>query len=72
MIYPNPTTGNFMVESKGGTLSVMGLDGRLIGEYDLKEGKDKVGLPQGLAAGMYMLEYHGPKAGKVLRLVYQP
>ena len=72
MLYPNPTNGNFIVESGGGRISLMSLDGRVLKEYELAEGKDKIELPQGIAAGMYMIKYRGPKTDKVLRLIYQP
>ena len=71
-LYPNPTSGNFIAESSGGTLSLMSIDGRVLQEYKLAKGKVKLELPAALAAGVYMIKYKGAEKDRILRLVYQP
>jgi hypothetical protein len=71
-LYPNPTSANFIVESGGGQLLIMSLDGRVAKEYTLEEGKVKLELPEGFATGVYLVKYKGENSEKVLKLVYQP
>lgn len=70
-LYPNPTNGNFIAESSGGRLSLMSIDGRVLKEYKLKKGKERLELPESLAAGVYMIKYKGAEIDEVLRLIYQ-
>ncbi len=54
-IYPNPTKGLLNVKAKiGGTLQITNLHGQDIGSYVVKAGTNKIELPQGLAAGVYV------------------
>jgi hypothetical protein len=73
-VYPNPTTGEFIVDCAGGTLSLVSIDGRVLKEYEAAEGKTELQLPQSLTPGVYMLKYTPEKGtGSTLtRLVYQP
>ena len=71
LVYPNPTNGNFIAESSGGRLSLMSIDGRVLKEYKLKKGKERLELPESLAAGVYMIKYKGAEIDEVLRLIYQ-
>jgi hypothetical protein len=72
LIYPNPTSGEVTIESKGGKVALITLDGRLLQELQIKEGKCKMELPASLAAGVYLIKYTGADSEKVLRLTYAP
>ena len=72
LLYPNPTNGNFIAESSGGRLLLLSIDGRVLREYELKRGKQRLQLPPGLAAGVYLVKYRGEEGERVVRLTYQP
>lgn len=73
-LYPNPSSGNFIVESRGmARLAIIRLDGKLVAEYELKDGGNDVSLPKGLAPGVYIARYKPdgrPPVSK--KLIYQP
>lgn len=73
-LYPNPSSGNFIVECASGRLTVFAADGRQVADYDVAEGKTDVQLPAGLSPGVYLTRYK-PKDGGLpvnKQLIYQP
>ena len=73
-LYPNPSCGNFIVESQGvAMLIVMSLEGRIIAQYELAGGKNEISLPKIIASGIYTVQYKSdgrPPVNK--KLIYQP
>jgi hypothetical protein len=58
-IYPNPVTGNmFTIQTTAaGTLTVMAVDGKLIGQYAVPVGTTPLSLNDTAASGVYMLKF---------------
>jgi hypothetical protein len=74
MLYPNPTTGDFTIESpEAGTFTITTLEGKTAAKIALTQGKNAINMPKELAAGIYMCRYAGSGGSKVvIRLVYEP
>ncbi|MES2702142.1 MAG: FG-GAP-like repeat-containing protein [Bacteroidota bacterium] len=72
-LYPNPTTGSFMVEaSDNGRLIIYTLDGRELANHSITAGATRIELPKGIASGVYMCRYLGNGGQTVIvRLVYE-
>jgi uncharacterized protein YjdB len=73
-VYPNPTAGAVNIESsQSGSFALIGIDGKLIAQYEIAVGQNIISLPGELAAGTYMGRFT-PVGGaaKVIRLLYQP
>ena len=65
-LYPNPTSGNITVSvSDAGTLNVYTALGTIAATYTLKEGKNNIGLPSNLAAGIYLGRFR-TRDGRIL------
>jgi len=73
-LYPNPSSGNFMIESHGAArLAIVSLEGRTVAEYDVKEGRNEIWLPKGVAQGVYTVRYKAEgKEAVNKKLIYQP
>jgi hypothetical protein len=58
-IYPNPVTGNmFTIQTTAaGTLTVMAVDGKLIGQYAVPVGTTPLSLNDTAASGVYMVKF---------------
>lgn len=72
-LYPNPTSGNFIVdcETEGGFV-ITAIDGRVIAEYKLKQGKNELELPAGIVSGVYLTRYEPVKGEPVIKkLIYR-
>jgi hypothetical protein len=70
-VYPNPTTGSFTVETNGGHLTIMSIDGKLVSEHELVRGNTTLQLPERSATGIYLLQFRGERDVVNLRLVKQ-
>jgi uncharacterized protein YjdB len=73
-VYPNPTAGAVNIESsQSGIFALIGIDGKLIAQYEIAVGQNIIAIPAELAAGSYMGRFI-PVDGavKVIRLLYQP
>ncbi|HYD20240.1 MAG TPA: T9SS type A sorting domain-containing protein [Flavipsychrobacter sp.] len=69
-VYPNPTTGEFMVESKDeGSAVISDLQGRVIERIHIAKGKNPMSLPACLVAGVYLLQYRNEKGAVNVKLV---
>ena len=74
-LYPNPTTGAFTIQSgSAGTGVLYNLQGLRVVQYDVKEGRNDIALPSGLASGIYMLRFTDNTTGSTYntRLVFHP
>jgi hypothetical protein len=74
VVYPNPTAGAVNIESsQSGIFALIGIDGKLIAQYEIAVGQNIIAIPGELAAGTYMGRFI-PVDGavKVIRLLYRP
>ena len=54
-IYPNPTMGNFNLQSKvDGLFTLLSIDGKQLATYNVTAGVNELSLPNGLAVGLYL------------------
>ncbi len=72
-LYPNPTVGSLTINtSVGGRMTVMTIDGRTVGSYELTAGSNTVQLSSDLAAGAYMCQFAGTDGStQQVRMVLQ-
>ena len=74
-VYPNPTTGIFMMEtSTSGLVTIMGSDGREIIRFGIGKGVSELKLPANSTPGIYtvIFEAEGSGAKTTRKLVYKP
>jgi uncharacterized protein YjdB len=74
VIFPNPTSGMFTINSpEAGTLSVLAVNGKVVANYNIDKGNTNIVLPQELAVGVYVCRFNGADgAAATIRLIYQP
>lgn len=54
-VYPNPTSGAITASvPEKGTISIVNLQGQVVGAYELQQGNNQLQLPSGLPAGNYI------------------
>ena len=72
-LYPNPTVGSLTINtSVAGRMTVMTIDGRTAGSYELTAGTNTVQLSSELAAGVYMCQFTGTDGStQQVRMVLQ-
>lgn len=58
-LYPNPAKNflYFSTPAEPGQLWLRSIDGRVIQQWNIEETTQSIGLPKGLAAGLYLVEY---------------
>lgn len=67
-VYPNPGTGNFIVQSDvNGNCKVVDMNGRLVKEFELKTGMNALDITES-ATGVYLLHLETAKGTKVVKL----
>ncbi len=73
-IYPNPTTGSFVVSTQvPGTLSVWSIDGKLVFNKAIADKETSIVLPAGITSGIYVSRFTDIEGNStVVRLNYQP
>ena len=74
-VYPNPTTGAFTIQSGSPGRGVLyNLQGLKVVQYDVKEGRNDIALPSGLASGIYILRFTDSASGSTYntRFVFHP
>ena len=70
LVYPNPTTGEFMADAKDeGSGVISDLQGREIDRFHILKGKNEMSLPVGLASGVYLLQYRTAHGHVNVRLI---
>lgn len=73
-VYPNPTSGAITASvPEKGTISIVNLQGQVVGAYELQQGNNQLQLSSGLAPGLYMgkvLLANGQQT--LVKIVYQP
>lgn len=55
-----------------GVLTVSSIDGRQVGQYEIKEGKNNVTLPETLNTGVYMGRFVSGNKTYIIQLIYRP
>jgi len=72
-IYPNPTVGSVTINTTvAGRMTVMTIDGRTAGSYELTAGANAIQLSSDLAAGVYMCQFLGTDGStQQVRMVLQ-
>jgi trimeric autotransporter adhesin len=72
-IYPNPTVGSVTINTTvAGRMTVMTIDGRTAGSYELTAGANAIQLSSDLAAGVYMCQFIGTDGStQQVRMVLQ-
>jgi len=72
-MYPNPTVGSLTINTTiDGRMTVMTIDGRTAGIYELTAGTNAVQLSSDLAAGVYMCQFTGTDGStQQVRMVLQ-
>ncbi len=73
-IYPNPTTGRFIVNaSLPGNIIIYNIEGMITGQYNIAQGTNTFQIPNNVSPGIYIVKYTSldNSNNKILRLIYQ-
>ena len=72
-IHPNPTNGNFIfTTSEAGSVNFYDLKGSIQWSTRVKKGRSILAVPEGIAAGTYLVRFVGNNTGVQKTIVYQP
>ncbi|MCB0700372.1 MAG: SBBP repeat-containing protein [Chitinophagales bacterium] len=73
-VYPNPTTGEFILQSKySGVLYLNSIDGRQVAEYNVLSKEQRLKLPSDLSPGLYIGRFQTEdNLTYRIQLLYQP
>ncbi len=73
-IFPNPTSGTFTVTTTNtGVLYLISMEGKTVGQFDIKESTSSFSMPGLLAPGTYIYRFvNNDGAATTGRLVYKP
>jgi len=73
-IFPNPTSGTFTVTTpNAGVLHLVSMEGKEVGQFDIKDLTSSFNIPDGLAPGVYIYQFiDGNGSVTSGRLVYTP
>lgn len=73
-IYPNPASKTFTVWSKSaGIMNLFSIEGRKEGMYHISAGTNSLNLPEGLAAGVYFVNFVGEgETNNMVKLIVEP
>jgi hypothetical protein len=59
-LFSNPSNGRFVVDvPAGGSVDVLSAEGKRVAGYSVKKGTNELTLPDGIADGMYLINYRG-------------